>query len=254
MKSDFAVIKQQLPGICQIASDFYMRPKRVGSRYFVKSPASNDRNWSLCLFPSTGTFCDFANGHKSGDSIGFLAYLKNITNWEALKTLKDFYRLPDSIGEGKEAIRKKIKLQQEKERLSKERKREFEDALNACICDLKHDEDIYRAGINGGAFEPFSRPWCHCVDRLNQTTYKLDILCGVGTEYLRMKPDVDRGISSDYPRWLHDCLGVLSDGDYFLATDAEKEEIKAQMAFESIRSPEQNREFSINWWKRAANE
>ena len=38
MKEDFQTIKEQLPGILKISSDFYGQPKKRGSHYFIKSP------------------------------------------------------------------------------------------------------------------------------------------------------------------------------------------------------------------------
>lgn len=40
MKSDFITIKQQLPGIVRVVSDFYQKPQRKGSVFFVKSPGT----------------------------------------------------------------------------------------------------------------------------------------------------------------------------------------------------------------------
>lgn len=256
MKNDFLEAQKQLKavGIVTISADFYMRPKRVGSRYYVKSPASKDEHWSCCLYPQTGTFCDFANGDKGGDCIGFLAYVRGVTNWEALKLLRDFYGLLDSDKESREEIRRKIRSQQAEERRKKERQREFETALNACIRDLKHDTEIYRAAIGKGGFEPFSDEWCHCVDRLDQAVYRSDILCGIGTGYLRVKPDVGRGLPSDHPQWLLDTLEILGERGMFFPTDEEIKEIKAQRDFELTREPGRDRGFLLSeWWNRKVN-
>lgn len=91
MKQDFIAIKQQLPSICQIANDFYLVPKRRGVNYFVKSPVSNDKTWSLCrLYPANNRYCDFAGGNHSGDSVSFISYIKGVNNWKALQILKIF--------------------------------------------------------------------------------------------------------------------------------------------------------------------
>ena len=87
MKLDFITIKQQLPGIVRVVSDFYAEPKRKGSVYFVKSPATHDKTASLALYPGSNRFTDFANGNLSGDCIAFVAYIKNINQWQALKEL-----------------------------------------------------------------------------------------------------------------------------------------------------------------------
>ena len=85
MKSDFITIKQQLPGIVRVVSDFYQTPRKKGSVFFVKSPATHDKTASLALYPSSNRFCDFANGNHSGDIIGFISYVKGVNNWDNIK-------------------------------------------------------------------------------------------------------------------------------------------------------------------------
>lgn len=99
MKSDFTAIKQQLPGIIRVVSDFYQTPRKKGSVFFVKSPATNDKTASLALYPDSNRFTDFANGNYSGDIISFISYVKGVNNWEALQTLQNFYGLADSQGQ-----------------------------------------------------------------------------------------------------------------------------------------------------------
>lgn len=69
MKSDFALAKEKLSqiGIKRVAADFYQEPRRKGSCYFVKSPATHDKTASLAIYPNSNRFCDFANGNLSGD-------------------------------------------------------------------------------------------------------------------------------------------------------------------------------------------
>lgn len=135
MREDFQTIKEQLPGILKIASDFCGQPKRRGSHYFIKSPSSNDRTWSLCLYPSSNTYCDFAGGNRSGDSISLISYLRGTDNWTALQTLKDFYGLSDAKEQDKQELRRKIQRQQEHER--KKRQQTFKTALFGCTDDLQ---------------------------------------------------------------------------------------------------------------------
>lgn len=47
------IIKQQLPGIIQVVSDFYQKPQRKGSVFFVKSPAMHDKTASLAVYPNS---------------------------------------------------------------------------------------------------------------------------------------------------------------------------------------------------------
>lgn len=55
MKENFLIAKDALNkiGIVRVCSDFYIAPKPKGHRYFVKSPASVDKHWSMCLYPNT---------------------------------------------------------------------------------------------------------------------------------------------------------------------------------------------------------
>lgn len=232
-----------------------MKLKKVGSRYYVKSPASSDEHWSCCLYPSTETFCDFANGNKGGDCVGFIAYTHNSTNWEALKLLRDFYGLPDSNKEGRDEIQRKIRLQQTEERRMKERQQEFEAALIACICDLKRDAEIYGAALDEGGFEAFSDAWCYCTDKLNRCRCDLDSLCGVGNRYLRLKPDAPRGLPSDHPRWLLDVFEILTEREVFFPTENELRETRTQCDFELTKEPGKDRKFLLsNWWNWTADE
>ena len=49
--------------ILQISRDFYMVPTKKGNVWFVKSPVSVDKTWSLLLYPDTNSFVDFAAGN-----------------------------------------------------------------------------------------------------------------------------------------------------------------------------------------------
>lgn len=142
MREDFQTIKEQLPGICKIASDFYQRPKKRGTCYFIKSPVSHDKTWSLCLYPASNTFCDFAGGNRCGDSISLISYIRGVDNWQALKILRDFYGLTDSKEQDRQEARRKIQLQQEWEKKKLRRKRAFRAALFARIDDLKQWEEF----------------------------------------------------------------------------------------------------------------
>mgnify|MGYP001124480511 CR=1 FL=1 len=173
MKSDFITIKQQLPGIVRVVSDFYQTPRKKGSVFFVKSPATHDKTASLAIYPNSNRFCDFANGNHSGDIIGFISYVRGCNNWEALQTLKDFYGLADAREQEKEEIRRRIELQQEQERRKEERRQAFYRALWEQIDDLKRWAVIYSTAIEKAVFEPFSDTWAYCVNELQKTEYKL---------------------------------------------------------------------------------
>lgn len=139
---DFRTITQILHNFIKVrvSTDFYTEPKRKGSVFFVKSPATHDRTASLSIYPNSNRFCDFANGNHSGDIIGFISYVKGVNNWQALQTLKDFYGLADSREQDRQEAQRRIQLQQEQERRKEERKRTFYAALWDEIDTLKRWE------------------------------------------------------------------------------------------------------------------
>ncbi|MEY8508949.1 CHC2 zinc finger domain-containing protein [Lachnospiraceae bacterium 42-17] len=237
MKLDFITIKQQLPGIVRVVSDFYAEPKRKGSVYFVKSPATHDKTASLALYPGSNRFTDFANGNLSGDCIAFVAYIKNINQWQALKELQAYYGLTDAREQEKEEARRRIQLQQEQERRREERRQAFYRALWAQIDDLKRWAVIYSTAIEKAVFEPFSDTWTYCVNELQKTEYRLDILCAADCKaHPRMKA-YHENLPSDRYKWLLDVLAVLAESGTFTATNEELREIKVQAAFEVQRKP-----------------
>lgn len=250
MKQDFIFAKEELQriGIIRVSMDFYTEPKRKGSTFFVKSPAGTDRTASLALFPNSNRFTDFANGNYSGDIVGFVAYVRGCNNWEALQTLKDFYGLMDSREADKQEAQRRIQLQQEQERKKTERKQTFYRALWAQIDHLKRWEYIYRLAIEKAVFEPLSDTWTYCVNELQKTEYKLDILCAADCKaYPRMKA-YHENLPSDRYQWLLDVLGVLQEYNAFTVTEEELREIKTQAAFEVQRKPGAAvRRCSIDW-------
>lgn len=246
MKEDFETIKTQLPGICKIASDFYQQPKKKGSVFFVKSPKTADKHESLCLYPDSGRFIDFANGGFQGDSIAFLAYIRDCNQWQALQTLKDFYGLVSEREQNKEDIRRKIQLQQEREQKKRQRKRDFKTALSARIDDLRRWENIYRLALKNRLYEPFTDEWEHCMNELHKTSYQLDILCASDCDSYRFMKTSSR-IPSDYWQWLLDVLSILAECGAFQATQNELAEIRAQRDYELTRKPGGERRCEIEW-------
>lgn len=249
MKSDFKIAKEELRkiGIVRVSKDFYTEPKRKGTVFFVRSPAGTDRTASLALFPNSNRFTDFSNANYSGDIIGFISYIKGVNNWQALKELQAYYGLTDAREQEKEEARRRIQLQQEQERKKAERRQAFYRALWAQIDDLKRWEGIYRTSIEKAVFEPFSDTWAYCVDELQKTEYRLDILCAADCrEYMRLKP-YHENLSSDRYKWLLDVLAVLAECGAFTATEEELREIKAQAVFEVQRKPGAERRCGIEW-------
>lgn len=239
MRADFKLAIPDLNriGILRVSKDFYTEPKRKGTVFFVRSPATHDRTASLALYPNSNRFCDFANGNHSGDIIGFISYVKGVNNWQALKELQAYYGLTDAREQEKEEARRRIQLQRLEERRREERRKAFYRALWAQIDDLKRWECIYRTSIEKRLFEPFSDMWAYCLNELQKTEYRLDILCAADCrEYMRLKP-YHENLPSDRYKWLLDVLAVLEECGAFTATADELKEIKAQAVFEVQRKP-----------------
>ena len=230
-------------GIVRVCTDFYHVPN---SRLFVKSPITSDKNWSMKLYPKSNSFCDFANGNKSGDIIGFYSYVSGLNNWESLKQLQAFYGLKAYRQQDAEERRRKIQLQQEQERKKTERKQAFHRALFDEIGVLKEQARKYRVVLKNPEIKPFSDLWTYCMSEAQRAEYHLDVLTAadMGT-YRRMKSNPDLGLSSDRPQWLLDVLDILEERGVFHATQEEITEITAQRNFELCRMPGQDRGYCL---------
>ena len=226
MKSDFVLAQEELSriGIKRVAADFYSEPKKRGSIFFVKSPATHDKTASLALY-SNNKFCDFANGNKSGDIIGFVAYVRGCNNWQALKELQAFYGLSGSREREREEAQRRIQRQQAEERYRAERKQAFYAALFDEIDRLNRWVEIFTIAIEKPLYEPFSELWAYCINERQLAEYRLDILTAADMNtYRRMKYSDD--LRSDRPQWILDCLSILSACDAFQATESETKEIR----------------------------
>lgn len=97
--------------------------------------------------------------------------------------------------------------------------------------------NLTSTAIEKAVFEPFSDEWCYCVNELQKTEYRLDILCAADCrEYARLKP-YHENLPSDRYKWLLDCLAVLAEYGAFKATADEIKEITTQRDFELTRQP-----------------
>ena len=165
MKEDFVTAREELNriGIIQVSCDFYMEPQRKSAKYFVKSPHSEDQHWSCVLWTGNNRFTDFSNGGYSGDVIGFIAYVKNCSQWTALKELQAFYGLASKEERSKEEVRRRIERQKQEEKRRAEQRQAFQESLLACIDHLKHWSSIYMAILEKRLYEPFSEEWKHCI-------------------------------------------------------------------------------------------
>lgn len=249
MKEDFEMAREELSsiGILKVVSDFYVRPKRKGSCYFVKSPKSADKHESLALYPGNNRFVDFANSGESGDIISFLAYVKGCNQWEALQILRDFYGLSNSREKSQTEVRRRILLQQQEERQREERKRAFRAALSGQIGELRQWAGICGFALEKGLYAPFSELWTYCVRERERAERKLDILCAVDCrEYPRLKA-YSENLPSDRFQWLLDVLSLLAECGAFQATAEELKELKEQAAFELRREPGAERRCKVEW-------
>lgn len=231
-------------GVLKIAADFYQTPDSKG---FVKSPATPDKTRSCKLYPSSNSFFDYA-GNRGGDIIAFVAYVKGLNNWEAMKLLSDYYSLSGTDERSREERRRMIQKQRQEERKRAERQQAFHKALFALIDDLKAQEDKYRLVLEKSKIEPFGDLWTYVLNELQIVSYKLDILTGADQRtYRRMKPDITKGIASDRPQWLLDVLSILQEAGVFAPTAAEISEIRAQRDFELRRKAGIDRRCAIEW-------
>lgn len=243
---DFQLIKEQLNeiGIYRVSSDLYYQPN---SRGFVKSPVTTDKTPSCKLYSDSNTYCDFANGNKGGDIISFIAYTHQLNNFEALKLLSEYYRI--DMNDEKSAYERKWLIQKAKyEREQKrQRKKHFHQSRYELIDKLKSEEEILKNNIKSS--NPFSDVWCDCTNELKIVSYKLDVLCASDMNtYRRLKPKPSKGIGSDRPLWLLDCIEIPKQYGRFVPTEDEIKELKEQYRFElTERKIGVNRVCKVDW-------
>jgi DNA primase catalytic core len=70
----------------------YLELKQSGSKYFAKSPFSEDRTASFCVTPALNIFKCFSSG-LGGDAIKFVMLHKGATFFEAVKTIADICKI-----------------------------------------------------------------------------------------------------------------------------------------------------------------
>lgn len=212
---------------------------------FILSPFGKEKTASCKIYRDS--YYDFSTA-SGGDLIKFTAAILNINNWEACQYLIQAFSLPIALS-GNTDSQEEIKQRQRERKQQEERKQKFKVALLGEIDSLNRWADIYRTAIEKRLYEPFSDMWGYCINELQQTEYKLDIICGAdqGT-YRRMKPDVAAGLSSSRFQWLLDVLMILAEDGAFQATQSELAEIQAQRDFELLeRLPGKDRICSITW-------
>lgn len=250
MKEDFIIAKQKLKliGIVRICEDFYMEPIRKNNNiYFAKSPKTSDTTESLALYADSDRFCDFANGSSSGDCIGFIGYIHDVNNWQALKMLQDYYHLSSSSERDRRSAVNQIRRQKRIEQAKSERKRQFQNALNAEFNEQKDWLDIYKYCIENSLFGPLSDAWCDCQNMRQKCEYKLSVLCAVNQmEYIRLKKS-GGSLPTDRYKWLSDAIEILEESGRFFATEGELNELQKQADFEVNRKKAEVRRCDIDW-------
>lgn len=231
--------------ILQTSRDLYVSPVKRGTTWFVKSPASVDKTWSLALKPETNSFTDFANCNTGGDIIRFVAYVRGINNWQALGMLRDFYGLSNSQERNREDIRRRIYLEQKEKQKKAIRRKEFRAALVDTIECLKGMEFNYKRLFQKAAAcgDDTSTSWL--IGELGSVAEKLNTLCAVSTKYRRLKENAGN-LPSDYPAWLLDSLRVLAKEGVFEPTEEELRKIQLQADFES-QKPGGDRRCVVGW-------
>lgn len=188
-------------GILRVCEDLWHAPN---GRLFTKSPQTQDKHYSLKLYPKTNSFYDFAGG-KGGDIVAFVGYIKELTNLQALTLLMEHYSLEDGEADWKKEWERKTAEQERKSR-----EQIFQRALKIEIEHLKKWETVYNLALGRAVFEPFSNLWVYALEELQKVEYQLDILCATDQkQYRRMKKNDERGLSSDYQQWRADVEKIL---------------------------------------------
>jgi hypothetical protein len=83
-----AINKAAVVALPAVLARVLPRGKRVGSEYLALNPRRVDRSLgSFKVNCRTGRWADFATGDKGGDVISLVAYLKDISQYEAAKGL-----------------------------------------------------------------------------------------------------------------------------------------------------------------------
>lgn len=90
----------------------YLELKQSGSKYFAKSPFSDDRTASFCVTPSLNIFKCFSSG-KGGDAIKFVQLHKGLPFFDAVKTIAGICNITLLEEEVPEEVKRKIEYKQQ---------------------------------------------------------------------------------------------------------------------------------------------
>lgn len=77
-----------LPQLPQLVPGWLRDGRRIGAEWVARNPTRNDSTLgSFKINLLTGRWADFATGHRGGDAISLLAYLRGTSQSEAAVTL-----------------------------------------------------------------------------------------------------------------------------------------------------------------------
>lgn len=169
MKQDFEQVKD-LVDIESVAV-YLMGQPTCGGMYRYPT----ERTPSIKIYEETQTFFDYGR-NLGGDCIRLYSHVKNISNWDALKEIRETFGVDKSCDN--EGIRKKIEEQKAEQR-EKERAKKFKQKLwRDKVDDLKNRLDRDNTLLEGHA-KPFTDVWKWSLEDKQLVEYKLDILCGI---------------------------------------------------------------------------
>lgn len=241
MEKDFEEIREQVE-ILDLAQCLMKRGKRPTLFYYP-----NEKTPSIRIYEDTRSFYDFGRT-VGGDCIKLYSHIKKCNQWTAVQEIRELYNIGKEPN--KEDVREKIQRQKMERKRKQQREQEFKMAWRKEVEFLKWWEEVCKQALKERRFPPFSESQASLVAELQKVSYKLDVLCAVNQkDYQRLKPEAQRGFSSDRPQWLLDILLILKEDGLFAATQEELEEIQAQREFERNRTPGVDRKFRITWFK-----
>lgn len=225
MSEIFREVRESLT-MQQVAIHFGYVPNQAG---FIRSPFKEERTASCKIYEHS--FYDFAT-NQGGDLIMFAAAVLRLDNWKSAQYLAETFHLPISLSGFRDNMGQ-IQRRQEQQQHKQERQREFRAAWLREVEKLKAWERIYTEVLEKQVFAPFSDLWAFSMEKRQEVSYKLDILCAADEEmYRRMKPDKKRNLPSDRPQWLLDTLEILAEDEEFFATEQELNQIERQRKIE----------------------
>lgn len=237
MEKDFEQIREKVE-ILDVAHCLMKQGKKPILFYYP-----DERTASIKIYSNTQSFYDFGRG-TGGDCIRLYSHIKKCDSWTAVQELRKLYNIkkePD-----KEGIKEKIHQRKAELKRQQQREQEFKAAWRKEVEFLKQWEEVCKQALEEKRFSPFSESETSLVSELQKVSYKLDILCAADQEtYRRLKPKIEKGLSSNRPEWLFDILSILKEDGLFTATKEELEEIQAQRDFELHRQPNKDRKFCI---------